>query len=97
MGVSQQNHHQTRHGMSADAEVNQNLLKQIAVALEKGNPLKRIAVALERGDPLKRIAAALERENPLKRIPVALEKGNPLMRIVRESVLQRSGCDGKDR
>ena len=68
MGASQENHHQTRHGMSADAEVNQN-------------PLKRIAVALERGDPLKRIAAALERENPLKQIPVTLEKGNPLMRI----------------
>ena len=53
MGASQENHHQTRHGMSADAEVNQNPLKRIAVALEKGNPLKRIAVALERGNPLK--------------------------------------------
>ena len=63
MGASQENHHQTRHVMSADAEVNQNPLKRIAVALEKGNPLKRIAVALERGNPLKRIAVALVGES----------------------------------
>ena len=58
MGASQENHHQKRHEMSADAEVNQNPLKRIAVALENGSPLKRIAVALESGNPLKRITAA---------------------------------------
>ena len=40
MGVSQKNHHQTRHRMSADAEVNWNPLKRIAIALERGESLE---------------------------------------------------------